>query len=333
MTHSSIYQGVEFICEATEKRHLHAWYDQLSPSEVKASIIKVKCREYRPYDQASFRLTVLCAQPFSEPVRINQSREDSDNGENERIDALINSFTKWIDHHDMPEEVLVGGHCAFVDWWPAEILPNLSDALSPQDRGQSEINNQFLENLELVRLAAISDEAFSELWIGSNEPFFAAGRLLYGDFHWIRRVPSDYCRSESNTRVLLERVNEYSREYIGIMRMALLTDAESPVLDRVGFIIRRFSNRHASEIQSWLDLAQDLLDGRDDLPFSDVITTSISYEELDSVSDRFRLELVEATRGLESELVILLNAILPTLDLPPSSVLFMDKTEHWDEEQ
>jgi hypothetical protein len=126
---------------------------------------------------------------------------------------------------------------------------------------------------------------------------------------------------------LLERVGECSREYVGLVRLALLTDAESPILDRVGFVLRRFNVRHASEITSWLNLAHDLLDKMEELPFRAVSTNPKLYEEIEAVTDRFRAEIVDATQDLEEELVILLNAILPTLELPPSSVLFADKAD------
>jgi hypothetical protein len=324
MTHKWIHQGVEFISEVVDQEDLRAWYDRLPLNEIKASITKVKCREYRPYDQAGFRLIVLCHHPFSEQIHPGGGNGRCKNGE---IDTLVNSFTNWIDRHNMPNEALLGAHYAFIDWWPIEMLPHVLNDLSPQDQAQLEMNNRFLDNLELIRLAAINYQAFSELWIGSNEPFFAAGRLLYGDFRWVRRAPVNHCRRESNAVALRERVGECSREYVGLVRLALLTDAESPLLDRIGFVIRRFNVQHASEVASWLNLAHDLLDKTDELPFRAVSTNPKLYEEIEVVTDWFRAELVDATQGLEEEIVILLNAILPTLELPPSSVLFADQAD------
>jgi hypothetical protein len=51
---TTTYRGIEFIGAEKDHALLHEWYGQLQDSEVKASITKIKWREFRPYDQAIF---------------------------------------------------------------------------------------------------------------------------------------------------------------------------------------------------------------------------------------------------------------------------------------
>jgi hypothetical protein len=207
----------------------------------------------------------------------------------------------------MPDEVMVGKRYAFVDWWPMELIHHALSELSPQDRAQLEMNNHILECLELIRLATISDQAFSELWIGSNEPFFAAGRLVYGDFQWVREVPLDMIRNGGEMQALLERIRKCSREYVGLIRLALLTDAESPLLERISLTVQQFNLRYLSEIPSWQRLARDLLDGVVVSPLDPKIANPKVYAEVDAASDELRQDLAEVTVGLEGEIVMLIN--------------------------
>jgi hypothetical protein len=325
--HKSTHRGVEFLCEKVDQSNLHAWYDSLRPSEVKDAITKIKCREYRPYDQASFRLVVLCRHPFSvRPFQAEGNQVSTgDRAMDPMLDVAISPFTDWIGRHEMPEEALLGSRYAFVDWWPIEMLPLVLDDLSPQEQAEMEMNNHILACLELIRLATTPDQGFLQLWIGSNEPFFAAGRLIYGGFQWVREVPLNAFRDEAETQALLERIGECSREYVGLIRMASLTEAESPLLDRVSFAIRRFNFRHSSEIPSWQLLACDLLDKTEALPLDPKIGKPELYDEIEAACDELRHDLVRVTEGLENEIPVLINAVLPTLPMPPSAALFADK--------
>ena len=240
-------------------------------------------------------------------------------------DVSISSFTTWIDRHDMPEEILVGNRYAFVDWWPLEMLPHILQDLLPQVQAQLEMNNHILVCLELIRLATLPDPAFLHLWSNSNEPFFAAGRLTYGDFQWVREVPLAAFKGADEKRALLERIDECSREFVGLIRLALQTDAESPLLDRVSFALRRFNLRHIVMIPAWQALARDLLDDAEGSPHETKAGSAKLYNEIDAACDELRRDLVEATDGLESEVIALINAVLPTLPVPASSVLFADK--------
>ena len=327
MIHKSIHSGVEFFSERADQFDLHAWYDGLRPSEVKDAVTKIKCREYRPFDQATFRLIVLCRHPFSTGAVKVESNQDSGSEmtTDPMLDVTISSFTDWIDRNAMPEEILLGNRYAFVDWWPIEMLPHILNDLSPQEQAQLEMNNHILVCLELIRLATISNQAFLQLWSDSNEPFFAAGRLAYGDFQWVREVSLDAFKGAGEKQALLERISEFSREYVGLIRLALQTDAESPLLDRVSFALRRFNLRHVSEIPLWQLLARDLLDEAEALPFDEKIGNPKLYNEIDAACEELRRDLVKVTDGLESEVIMLMNAVLPTLPVPASSVLFTEK--------
>ena len=327
MIHKSTHSGVEFFSERADQLDLHAWYDGLPTGEVKEAIVKIKCREYRPYDQASFRLIVLCRHPFLSGSVTGERNQGSvsERTSDLMLDATISSFTDWIDRNAMPEEVLLGNRYALVDWWPIEMLPHILNDLSPQERAQLEMNNHILVCLELIRLATISNQAFTELWSESNEPFFAAGRLAYGDFQWVREVSLDAFKGVGESHALLERISEFSREYVGLIRLALQTDAESPLLDRVSFALRRFNLRHVSEIQSWQLMARDFLDEAEALPLEAKIANPELYNEIDAACEELRKDLVKVTDGLESEFIMLMNAILPTLPVPTSSARFTDK--------
>jgi hypothetical protein len=76
MTHRSIHRGVEFISKIKDQHSLQAWYDHLPENQVKASIKKIKCAEYRPYDQASFRVIVLCRHPLFDRLHGSESNPD-----------------------------------------------------------------------------------------------------------------------------------------------------------------------------------------------------------------------------------------------------------------
>jgi len=329
MTHKSIHQGVEFISKIEDQGELHAWYDRLPASEVKLSITAIRCRKHRPCEQASALLVVLCQNPFSDRIHRDESCPDILNGEHYPPDSRnrIAWFAGWIESHDMPHEVQLGQQHAFVDWWPMEMVHYATSELSPQDRAKQEMDNNLLDCLELIRLTTIPDPAFLALWTESNEPFFAAGRLLYGEFLWTRDVPVDFLRCGTNMQDLLERVGSCARELVGVVRLALLADAESPILDRASTVIRRFKARYVAEIPRWENLACELIDKEDDSDLHATIADSALYEEIDGVCDRLRSDLVEVVRNLEGELVLVLNALLPTLEVPPSSVLFSDKED------
>ena len=325
MALQSTYRGIEFICEAKDQSDLLTWYDNLGKSEVKSSITKVKCSDYQPYEQVSFRVIVLCNHPFANGALSFAANDDT--LINCRLDALAPEFAGWIERNQMPAEVMIGDRYACIDWWPKEMAALVLNDLSPQGQSQWEIDTQLLDCLELIRLAAVSDQEFAELWRGSNEPFFAAGRLILGEFQWIREVPLGDFRSELEGEILLERVGEYSREFVGLLRLALSTGAESPLLDRAWLAIRSFNAEHEKEISRWLTFACDLLDQSDEM-LRVAKNHFAEYAEIDEACDRLRHELVDATRGLEDELITVLNAVLPTLEAPQSSICFTDEQDH-----
>ena len=326
---STIHRGIEFIGAEKDIVALSAWYENLRDSEVKASITKIKCREYRPYDQANFRVIVLCGHPFLDQTREIESayRSGDDVRANRALSALIGMFSKWIESNGVPEEIPLGERLAFVDWLPSEMAQYITKELSPQAQAQLEMNHHTLDCLDLIRLATISGPEFLGLWEGSNEPFFAAGRVMYGTFQWTREVPYDFCFDEFEREHLLDRVGQFTREHLGLLRLALLAGAESPLLDRTAFVIGRFKFQYSAEIPVWQRLAEDLLDSSVDVPIHTAIAKPLQYGEIDAVCDRLRQNLVDATKGLEDEVPILINALLPTLPVPESAELFTGNIE------
>jgi hypothetical protein len=324
MTNTSIYRDIEFIGSQEVHATLHEWYENLPENEVKTSITKVKCREFRPYDPTNFRVIVLCKHPFAEKTceieRANKS--GSETTIEHALNNLISSFTSWVDGNSMPEQFPIGQRCAFIDWWPAEMLPYVLNELSPQGQAQLEMNHHILDCLELIRLATISNQEFSGLWENSNDPFLAAGRLAYGEFQWIREVPESLFSLESERQAVLERVGEFSREYLGLIRLASIAGLQSPLVKRVSFVVRRFQIQHAPEIPAWQEWARDLLDNPGDIPIDTPIARPARYGEIDGVCDRLRHDLAEATQGLEDEIPGLINSFLPTLRAPQSAELF-----------
>ena len=303
------------MAEEHEHTALHDWYDRLRPCEAKSSIAQVKCLEYCSYDQTTFRMIVLCAPPFAEKMREVLSDQIS----NKRI----HSFTDWIQAQGMPRDALLDKRYVVVDWWPIEMLPFIENEPTPQNQAQRDMDNHFLDCLELIRLATIPSQNFADLWLNSNEPFFAAGRIIYGDFKWIQEIPDDF-EWEADTETLFERISEYSREYVGLLRLAKLCGAESPLVDRVTLIIHRFRVRYASEIHSWQILAHEFLDEMEEMSPHYAMTQHARYEEIDKACDHLRQNLTSAAKGFEQEFVTLINAVLPTLEVPASSALFID---------
>jgi hypothetical protein len=329
MTLTTIHRGIEFVGSEKDIVALRAWYENLGDGDVKASVAKIKCREFRPYEQANFRVIVLCKHPFLDQTREIESanRSCDDVRANRALSALVNVFSKWIESNGLPEEILLGERHAFVDWLPSEMSQFVTIDLSPQGQAQLEMNHHILDCLDLIRLATSSSAEFLSLWEGSNEPFFAAGRIIYGTFQWIREVPQSFFQDGPQSELLLERVGQFTREYLGLLRLALLAGAESPLLDRVAFVLRRFKFQYAVEIPGWRVLADELLDGSADVPIHTPITKPPQYGEIDDVSDRLRQNLVDATKGMEDEIPVLINALLPTLPVPQSAELFTGEIE------
>lgn len=330
MIHTTIYRDIEFIGSQEVHATLHEWYDGLLENEVKTSITKVKCREFRPYDPASFRVIVLCNHPFSEKTRdierANQS--GSETTIEQALNSLIGSFTSWVDGSGMPEQFPIGHRSAFIDWWPAEMLPYVLNDLSPQGQAQLEMNHHILDCLELIRLATISNEEFSGLWGNSNDPFLAAGRLAYGEFQWIREVPDNLFAHEPERQAVLDRIGEFSREYLGLVRLASIARVQSPLVNRVSFVVRRFQVQHAPEIPGWQEWASELLDNPGEIPIDTPIAKPAKYGEIDSVCDRLRSDLAQATQGLEDKIPTLINSFLPSLRAPQSAELFTGKAHN-----
>jgi len=324
MSSLTTHHGIDFIGAAVDHMILHQWYDNLPDSEIKSSIAKIKCREFRTTDRASFRVIVLCEHPFMEQSREieNAKRSDDDARTDRALNALISSFSKWVESHDVSEEVLLGQRHAFIDWWPVEMLHYLTNDPTPQDRAQLEMNHHILDCLDLIRLATVSGPDFLRIWKDSNEPFFAAGRLIYGTFEWVREVPVDLFQDETESAALLERAGEFTREYVGLVRLALAAGAESPLLDRVAFVLRKFKVQYAAEIPVWQAQACELIEDSEAMPIHVAINKPPQYEEIDAICDRLRQNLVEATEGFQHEIPILINALLPTLQVPPSAELF-----------
>jgi hypothetical protein len=329
MTLTTVHRGVEFIGTEKDIVALRAWYENLGDNDVKASVTKIKCREFRPYEQMNFRVTVLCKHPFLDQTREIESadRSGDDVRANRALSALINEFSKWIENNGLPDEILVGERHAFVDWLPAEMSQFVTVDVSPQSQAQLEMNHHILDCLDLIRLATSSSAEFLSLWEGSNEPFFAAGRIIYGTFQWIREVPHGFSREACQSELLLDRVGQFTREYLGLIRFALLAGAESPLLDRVAFVLRRFKVQYAAEISAWRAMADELLDGSVDVSIHAPIAKPPQYGEIDAVCDRLRQNLVDATKGMEDEIPVLINALLPTLPVPQSAVLFTGDIE------
>lgn len=324
MTHTSTHRGVEFLGDQQDHALLHEWFDRLAASEVKASAIKIKCREFRPYDPANFRIIILCNHPFEDQTRkIETAYWSTDPDQVERaLNTLVIAFSKWVEQSSMPEEATVGERHAQVDWLPVEMFPHIEKDLSAQQQAQLEINHHMLDCLELIRLATITDEEFSKLWQGSNEPFFAAGRLIHGRFEWIQEIPENLFARTTEWDLILERVGDFSREYVGLIRLFSLAGAESPLIERVSFVIGRFKFQHAVQIPFWQALARDFLDAADQVPLTTAITKPATYGEIDAICDRLRQDLIDATVGLEDEIPILINALLPTMEVPVSAELF-----------
>jgi hypothetical protein len=329
MTHQSIHRGIEFASGPEHLSELRAWYDNLPDSEVKASITKVECREDRPCDEESLRVVVVCDHPFSS--RTSRSPDegpcDGTASIDRNPDALIPAFTDWIERFDLPERIRLGNRYCIVDWQLTKILPNLLGDLSPHAQAQREFDNHLLDCLELIRHTTVSDPEFAKVWHNSNEPFFAAGRLILGDFQWIREVPAELYGCAASGTAVTARLGEYAREYVGLMRLAALAGAESPLIERVFIVLQRFKRAHALKIVQWQALARELLDDPKVVPRPPTTLTPTSYEEIDEVCVRLRQDLVEATLGMQDEIYIIIDAVLPTLEAPQSSFLFTDKAE------
>ena len=329
MTHSSIHRGVEFLGDQQVYPLLHEWYDSLSTSEVKLSVLKIKYREVRSHDQTSYCIIVLCKHPFEDETRKIETAHWSTEADHveKALNALILPFSRWIEQNAVPEEAKIGEHRARVDWWPIEMLPYLEKQRSAQQQAQLEMNHHILDCLELIRLATIPDDEFSSLWHGSNEPFIAAGRLIHGRFEWMQEVPESFFRSSAEWDTLLERVDDFAREYVGLIRLFSLAGAESPLIERVSFVIGRFKLKHATKIPVWQNLAHDFLDKSDQVPLFGAITKPDTYGEIDAICDHLRQELIEATKGLEHEIPILINALLPIMEVPVSAEFFTTETD------
>jgi hypothetical protein len=257
----------------------------------------------------------------------NANRSGDETRSNRALSGLISSFSKWVESNRVPEEILLGKRHAFIDWWPSEMVQYVNNDPSPQGQAQFEMNNHILDCLDLIRLATISSPEFLSHWEDSNEPFFAAGRLIYGRFQWIREISDHISREDIGSAELLDRVGQFTREYVGLLRLALLAGAESPLLERVSFVLRRFKVQYAAEIPVWQGLARELLDGTADLPTYTALPEPAQYGDLDSICDRLRQNLVDATTGLESEIPALIDALLPTLRVPASAELFAGNLE------
>ncbi len=316
-------EPIQFLGDEKDQSILREWYDTLGQSAVKSSIQKIKRREFRPYDDNNFRLIVLCKHPFSGLTSvIEDASKTGDHIKSDRaLSTLISSFTRWAESHCVPSEVVLEKRHAFIDWWPMEMQQYVGEDLSPQAQAQLEMSNHILESLDLIRLASIPAPDFLSLWMDSNEPYFAAGRLFYGTFRWVTEVPA-ISRTNMTLELLRERVGEFAREYVGLARLALLAGADSPLLERTSFVLRRFKVQFATEIPVWLALASELLEGSENLPIHASLATLADYEGIDRVCDRLRLSLVKAVEGLEDEIPALINALLPTLTVPASHTLF-----------
>ncbi len=76
MTLTTIHRGIEFVGSEKDIVALRAWYESLGDSDVKASVAKIKCREFRPCEQTNFRVIVLCKHPFLDQTREIESATD-----------------------------------------------------------------------------------------------------------------------------------------------------------------------------------------------------------------------------------------------------------------
>jgi len=316
---TSVRDPVEFLGDQKDRAALQEWYETLNQSAVKTSVQTVKCREFRPYNCGNFRLIVLCNHPFGDlSSELDKARNVGDHLKSDRtLSTLISSFTQWVESHHVPTETMLDKRRAFIDWWPKEMLHYVAHDLSPEAQAHVEMSNHILECLDLVRLATVSGPEFLGLWIDSNEPYFAAGRLFYGTFKWVDEVPI-MGNNHTARMQLREHVSEFAREFVGLARLALLAGAESPLLDRTIFILRKFKIQFSAEIPAWLALAQELLEGSEHIPTHAAIAIPTEYERLDCVCDGLRTNLAKAAEGLEHEIPALINALLPTLTVPIS---------------
>jgi hypothetical protein len=320
------YKDIEFIGAKDQHAALYEWYDGLSDSEVKTSMIKVKCRELKPSLPTPLQLVVICNHPFSEKSLVIDRAKESGNevAVDHALGALLKFFNQWVSMSRMPENAFLNNNHARVNCWPAEMLPYGFEELSYQEQAQVEMNSHAMDCLELIRIATVPDSEFLKLWEGSNDPFLAAGRLAYGHFEWIRQFPENFMISESDRDCLLERISEFAREYLGLCRFAALSGHESPLVRKISAVTHRFQRQYPFNIPDWQLLARQHLDAVIDSYGSSAILHPQRYNEIDSACDLLRSDLVEATDGFEDLIPPLVNSFLPGLKAPQSAMFFTD---------
>lgn len=318
------YKDIEFIGTKGHHPILHEWYDNLAENEVKASVRKIKYREFKPYDSDSFQLVILCAHPFADESTAVERAKGSDNEAaiDRALGALLKAFTHWITHSNVPDEAFVDNRHAVINWWPIEMLQYGFNEPSPQVQAQMEMNYHAMDCLELIRIVTTSNTEFLKLWEGSNDPFLAAGRLAYGRFEWIRQFPEDFISNDLDRDALLERIGEFARDYLGLCRFASISGHDCPLTKKISAVFDRFQRQYPFNIPSWQALAQRHLDGTVDTCISSPILQSREYNEVDSVCDLLRSDLIEATQGMEEMIPAMVNSFLTTLKAPESAYFF-----------